>query len=811
MRVNMGRWTTGLLSLVLVAMLATGAIAQDAALVVKAGKIIPLAGAPISPGQILVRDGKIAEIGATVTVPDGAQVIDAPDAVVIPGLVAAFTTLAERDRNSKESVTPETRMADGLDLFGDWREPLSGGVTTIYLSPPDRRLVPGQGAVAKLGSGGPSARVLSGTPTLRIVLGEWPKNPPKLWDPPLPPTPDNPSAPPESQLPTTRMGEIKLLREVFREAADATIAAALNGESLVRVKADRTEDIRNALALAEEFGLKIAVEGGREAHLMAASLARRNVPVILSSTIRPGLGMGADLTDTKVSGQARADSAAILIAAGVKVAIATDDTSIPEILTAAAWAVGNGAPVDAALRAITSDAAIILGVDASVGTLEAGKDADLIILTGDPFATQTVVQTTISDGRVAYERRPDSSADTALAPLRILRAATVVTGSGGQISPGEVWVRGGTIERVGAPGDAPADAQVIDLGDRVVMPGMIDMQSRLGLHWESEEPTLSPRAASSGQSSGGPKHVSIANAIDPTDDAFAEALRAGVTSIVLAPSDAGLFCGSVAVVKTAGATIDQRIVKPIAALKFSLRVGRDRQAQPWGARDFLDKAEKYDSDWAEFDSRWAEFERKYQDSPEAELKDIKEPARPARNTEMEMLRALVAENLPVMVSADRADEITQALEVFASERGYDVMILGAADAWRLTPEMREAGAFAATDPDVLQDERGRDINAAGLLADADVPVAFQSGATSGTQFLRATAAYAVRHGMDETEAIRALTTRPAEFLKLDGRIGCFEPGRDADIVVLSGDPLELTSRVEQVYVDGALVYDAAAQ
>ncbi|MFQ5809021.1 MAG: amidohydrolase family protein, partial [Armatimonadota bacterium] len=541
--------------------------AEDGAeLVIKAGKIIPVVGEPIAPGVIVIRDGKIAAVGTAIAVPEGAQVIDAGDGVVIPGLVAAFTTLAEAGRDTRESVTPELRIADGLDVYGDWRSVLAGGVTTVYLSPPSRRLMPGQGAVAKLGSGSPSARLLRDTAALRIVLGEWAKNPPDLWKPPLPPTPEVSHVPPEKQSPTTRMGEVALLGELFGRAGSAApegeqtegigsdvLRSALRKEIPVRVRADRAEDIRNTLALAEAFGLRAIIEGGTEAHALADKLAGQEIPVVLLPAIRPGKRVGADFAQTQVSGRTRADNAALLTRAGVKVAIATSDDSTRDLLVVAGAMVGDGLPQDAALRAVTAGAAEVLGVAERVGSIEVGKDADLAILTGEPFGTRTVVQTTISDGRIAYERKAPGEAGPSNAEgLRILRARRIITGAGGSVYEGEIRVRDGRIEAVGERLEAPAGAEVIDLGDRVIMPGMIDMQSHLGLHWESEQATLNPQPATSGPTSGGMRFVSIADAVDPTDAAFGDALRAGVTSVALAPGDAGLFCGTVAVVKTAG-------------------------------------------------------------------------------------------------------------------------------------------------------------------------------------------------------------------------------------------------------------------
>ena len=808
-----GRLAARAALVVAVALACCAAGAQDGGvLVIRAGEVIPVAGPPIAPGVVVVRDGRIAAIGPAEAIPEGARVIEAPDGVVMPGLVAAYTTLAETERNTEESVTPELRMADALDLFGDFRKPLSGGVTTVYLSPPHGRLIPGQGAVAKLGSGAPSARVLADAGALLVVLGEWPKNPPLLWNPPLPPTPDNPSAPPEKQLPSTRMGELALLRRTLGEVQSGALTgpraeplqAALAGRLQVRVKADRAEDIRNALALAEEFGLRLVIEGGTEAHALAAELAGRDVPVVVVPRLVPGQAGDMDTQQAyDAVGEVEPDTVAALLKAGVRVALSVPDASLPDLLIAAASAVGAGAEPDAAQRAITSDAAHVLVVGDRVGSIEVGKDADLLVLTGEPFATRTQVRIAISDGRVAYEQPAAEAQAPPDGKLLILRAHTVITGTGA-ITDGEVRIRARTIEAVGARREGPPGAEVVDFGDRVIMPGMVDAQSHLGLHWESQQVTLSPQPATVGLGAGGQRFVSIADAVDPTDEALHEALRAGVTSVAVAPGDDGLFCGTVAVIKTAGDPADL-VVEPVAALKFSMLGGRQRDARPWQMRDLLDSAKTYDQDWTEFDRRWAEFQRRYERQPEAELKEL---SRPRRDSQLEMLRGLFRDRKPAFVAASRADEISRAIEVFRQEYGFETVILGAEDGDRVASEMGEAGVAAALGPRVTREERGRVISLTAELARARVPLAMQSQATSGTQFWRATAAQAVRLGLDPGEALRALTEEPARLLKLDGRIGSLQPGRDADVVVLSGDPLELTSRVERVYVNGRLAYDA---
>lgn len=788
----------------------SAAAAPDKPLLLKAAKVLTLAGEPLAPGQVLVRDGRIAAVGAALEAPPGATVLDLPGAVVMPGLVAAFSTLCETDRHPDESLTPELRLSDGVDYYRDWRRLLAGGVTTVYLAPGRRRLVPGQGAVIKLTDGKPSSRLLRETAGLHVVLGEWPKEPPDLWDPPLAPTGDRPTADPVHQLPTTRAGELQALQELLRQAREgkltgprgAAVQAALKGESLVRVRAERAEDLRNALALAEQFGLRLVIEGGTEGYALAAELAARHVPVVLTPLVRPGGLVAEDFALAGVLGELRPDNAARLAAAGVPLALSAEDGSLPELLALAGTLVGTGLPARTALRAVTTQAAELLGVADRIGSLEVGKEADLLVLSADPLATAARVELTIVDGRVVYRRQEQAApADPAAAGRwRVFRAAQVHTGTGDVIAGGEVRVCGGRVVAVGPRQQAPPGAEVIDLGEGVLMPGMIDLQSHLGLHWESDSLALVPPPPDSG--GGAARQTSIAGAVDPTDPAFALALQAGVTTVALAPADGGLYCGSVAVLKTAGATLDERTVRAVAALKFDVTGDRDRAALRGQIRDLLERARKYERDWDDFAGRWAEFERRYQARP---AEEFEEPARPGRDNELELLRPLLRGEVPALVVAERTDEVDAALQVFAGEFGLRTILCGLRDADRVATRPRLAGA--AVGPWLLREERGREYNRAVALDSAGVAVAFQTCGASGSAFLRQTAAYAVRHGLAPRAALQGLTSVPARLLGLQKRLGSLEPGCDADLVVLSGDPLELTSTVDRVFIKGELAYE----
>jgi imidazolonepropionase-like amidohydrolase len=804
--VRRGRTPRALLGCLAALCVVAPALAQaESPLVVRAAKVITVGGRTLEPGAVLIRDGKIAAIGKTVDAPEGARVLDVPDGVVVPGLVAAYTTLAEAGRDSISSARPDLSMAEALDTFGDWRAPLSGGVTTVYLSPPGGRLVPGVGATAKLGAGSPSARVLEGPGALRIVLGEWPKNPPAEWDPPLPPTADNPSSPPEKQLPTVRAGEMAFLRALFggkrEESKDPAIQAALAGKLPVRVRADRAEDIRNGLALADEFGLRIVLEGATESYRFAADLARRKVPVVLIPSLR---GSAREFVEqSRVGGEERADTASVLVAAGVQVALATEDGSLSSLLSAAAWLMGEGLPAADALRCVTLSASEILGVADRVGSLEQGKDGDLVVLSGDPLATRTRVLATVSNGQVAYDRT--KSAAKATSPLLVVRAKTVFTGTGAALTNSEVRIRDGKVVSVGPRAEPPEGCEVVDLGDRVVMPGMVDVHSHLGLRWEGEEPTLGPGAPLTGSDGPGVRVVSIADALDPGDPSFAEALRAGVTCVAVAPAVTGDYCGSIAAVKTGGERWADRVVAPVAGLLFSMGDMRNATRSQASMRDLLNRAKQYDEAWTAFDKRWAEYERRLAADPTTEYP---EPDRPGRDSQLEMLRHLFHDGAAAFVQAGTTNLIGQAITVFRREFGLNLVVLGGTDVFQMAPDVHAARTGCVLGPGVLYRERGRETCIPAVAADAGVPVAFQSASSAGGAYLRMTAAAAVRAGMRAEDALRAITTTPAAMLGLEQRVGSLEPGRDADLVVLSGDPLELTSRVERTYVAGRLVYEA---
>ena len=811
---------------------------ETSVVALKAGTIYPVSSALIQDGIILIRDGKIEAVGKDIAIPEGAEVIDAGDKVVIPGLIDAFTTLAELARDDEESVTPDIRAVDAFDFYGGafdfypgYRRMLAGGVTTVYVSPGQRRLVSGVGSVVKLAGDSVAKRRLKDSSALRITLGELPKNPPALWNPPIPPDPCHPMVPQEKQLPTTRMGELAVLRSVFGQAQQylsdrprkidwkmESLLPALTRKLPVRINCHNAQDIRNAILFSEVFNLRLIIEGGTEAYNVINQIKWSDAPVVVTGAFEPGRQYSKDDTRDIMLGRVNPANAKLLSEAGIKFALSapTDDT-IGDLQFVAGYAVSQGLSPEEALRAITITPAEILGIADRAGSIEPGKDADLVIMTSEPFDIQAVVDKTLIDGKVVYSRletEPEKE-HAEKESITAIRAGRILTASRGAISDGLILIKGNKIDYVGKPKDIPEKATVIDAIQSVVIPGLIDIHSHLGLHWDSEPVRMNPASPTSGSDS--VRHVSITNAIKPNDEAFRDVLHSGVTSVLLAPETGGLVSGNAALIKLTGDRTKDMVVKEYAAVKFSMLGSSAKMTQIWQARDLLKRAKEYAEKWDEYERAFEEYERRRQyekdknddkeDKDSDEEDALKEPQRPRRDTNLELLRGLFKRKMPALVHAGRADEIRNTLKVFRDEYNLDVVILGGEDGFRVTDELRKYNVGIAVGPDILLYEKGKAINNAEMLTRSRLRVALHTSSTSGTQFLPMNAAYAVRYGMDQDNAFRAVTTYPAELLHVDDRIGSIDEGKDADLVILSGEPFDFRSRVEKVIVNGRIVFE----
>jgi len=363
----------------------------------------------IEGGDVVIKDGRIAAVGADLSAPTGAQVIDGAGMIVTPGFIAPLTGIGvqelglDREANdlSPRGEFPFSAALDAADAFDPSTTTIAinraGGITRAYATPePGDALFAGRGVFLHLGGG--ADPVMEGVTAQLLVL-------------------DYPGA--RNAGGDTRMGAWARLRDMLtaaedyrsnpRRYADLTgadrYAAAdlealepvLSGERPLLVYADGAEEIARVLDLKTEYDLDVVLVGAREAWRVAEDLAAANVPVILNPM--------ENLPSNFAAIGATLENAARLEAAGVKVSFNDFDTAFTHNVRLlpqyAGNAIANGLPPSAALRGLTLTPAEIFNVEDRLGSLEAGKIADVVVWDGDPFEVTTRPAAVIIDGKVA--------------------------------------------------------------------------------------------------------------------------------------------------------------------------------------------------------------------------------------------------------------------------------------------------------------------------------------------------------------------------------------------------------------------------
>jgi imidazolonepropionase-like amidohydrolase len=774
----------------------------------KAARIWTGTGPAIADGVLVVRNGKVVAAGPRdkITVPEDAEVHDLGPAVLIPGLVVAETTLGERGRDDERALTPEFRAIDGFDFYADYRGALSGGVTTVQIAPGSRRLMPGQGAVVKLAGTDPAARTLRERESLRILLGDAFKNPPRIYEPPVAAVSvDRPLEPTRHQLSASLGGAVAGLRATMRAATEyekapagrkdilvAAVAEHLKHGAAVRVTAPGTADIRAALSLAREFKLRLLlVDPARlEAFRDQLPAWRDTVAgVILNAEVRPG-NVGNPHVPDQDDPKHRLpwENARDLLAAGLKVAIrpAADD-DLDDTLFVAGLFTAGGLSSEQVLRMLTVYPAELLGVADRVGSLAPGKDADFVVLSGEPFATHTRVQSVYVEGRPAFTAKAERHAT-------VIRAGRVYTGTGEIIPHGAVLVEGQTVRALGRDVSAPADAVLRRYEHAVVVPGFLDLATGLGVGGPLSTPvTLS---------------TSLGERLVAGDPAVAVARQGGVTTVLLASTSP--TPGPVVAFKLGDRP---RVVQDPVAIRFAVTGNLTSQAT--SLRSTLQAGRAYADGWTRYEAAQAEYEKKKQEYDAARAKakpDDKKPAapeapeKPSVVDSLEPYRPLFAGKVPALVEVRRADAIKLAVQVFRDEFKLRTVLLGAEDAFRVGELLAEKQVAVAVGPEMVRTVEREPINLAQVLSNRGVPFGFQSKATAGVKTLPLAVQYAVRRGLGTDDALAGLTAAPAKLLSIDQHVGTLAVGKDADLVVLSGPPFELSSRVLAVMIDGQWVY-----
>jgi len=384
-------------------------IAQDKPIAVKGATIYTVTGSTIEKGILIVQNGKIIAVGdASTSIPSDAQVIDATGKVVMPGIVDTHSHIGgPAGGDNSNALNPEVRVLDAVNPeSNDFKKALSGGVTTVNIMPGSGHLMSGQTIYVKLREANTiegllevnekgiygGMKMANGTNSMRGTGG----------------------------FPGTRSKSAAMDRELFLKAVEykkkvdsakgvaskmperdlrmEAMMEVLEGKRVVHFHTHKMNDILTVLRLQKEFGFRVVLHHVSEGWKVADEIAKAGVPCSIINIDAPGGKLEAMQCSPKTGG--------ILEKAGVLVAIHTDDpiTDSRFLIRSASLSVREGMSRQKALEALTISGAKMLDLSSKVGSLEKGKDADFVILSGDPFSVYTHVEQTWVEGKKRFDR-----------------------------------------------------------------------------------------------------------------------------------------------------------------------------------------------------------------------------------------------------------------------------------------------------------------------------------------------------------------------------------------------------------------------
>lgn len=379
---------------------------------------------------------------------------------------------------------------------------------------------------------------------------------------------------------------------------------------------------------------------------------------------------------------------------------------------------------------------------------------------------------------------------------QVFQGAKIIPIAGDEIENGVLVVQNGEVIAVGSEDEVniPSDAQVHDVSGKVIMPGLVDTHSHIGDgDGGDRSAALHP-------------DVTIVDAIDPNSDTFKKALAGGITSVNVMPGSGHLMSGQTAYLKLRDANtiedmlfVDNHYEQAAGGLKMA------NGTNPLGSGPFPGTRAKSASMVRELFVKAQEYKKKIDEA------DGDESEMPDRDLGMETLVQVLEGDRIVHHHTHRHDDILTAIRL-SKEFGYRLVLQHVSEAWKVADEIAAADVPASI---IVLDSPGGKLEAVDIryengkvLEQAGASVGYHTddGITDSRLFLRS-AAFGVREGMSRTAALEAVTIRNAEMMDIQDRTGTLEEGKDADFVVLSGDPLSVYTLVEQTWVEGQKRFD----
>jgi imidazolonepropionase-like amidohydrolase len=405
----------------------------------------------------------------------------------------------------------------------------------------------------------------------------------------------------------------------------------------------------------------------------------------------------------------------------------------------------------------------------------------------------------------------------------VIKAGTILPISDAPIENGTILIKDGKIAALGQNIAVGADARLIDASGKFVMPGMIDSQSRLFVIGSelNEGRSIAPE-------------LNILDGLDPFVKEAPEVAAQGVTAIYITPVSHSLIAGSGAVLRLNGSMdVGKMLLKGDVAVKAAIGVSAnnessslERLADYSSIREalletkiYMHNKQKSERELAEYNKKRAEYDKKKEAKPTEKIDKPKRPARFRPNPTREVLAKVLSKEIPLQIEAHRVTDILNALRL-ADEFGFTLILDKCTEGYMIAEEIarRKAtvilGPVSASFVDMPRLEyRHHDIRNAAILSEKGVKLALGVSGRDGasSKFVTLAAAMAVASGMDRDLALRAVTLTPAEILGVADRIGSLKVGKDADIVILSGHPLDTLSQVEMVLIEGKTVFERKDQ
>ena len=791
--------------------------AQSEPILIRAERIHTVTGGTLDGSEILIRDGVIAAVGSSVEAPTDVRVVEAR--VVIPGLIDSHTHVA-LDRSSRSRiagpVTAEWKAVEHLDLSDPMLQvALSGGVTSLVTRSGSGIISSGQAVALKTKRDPGEDMILKPYVDLKMAVRPLINLRP-------------------GETPQTVMGWYATADDYFRRASEylrqqeahaagegpapehdermEAFAAVIRGDVMVHAHSHYPSEVMMVLRLARKYGFfdRLALAHAEEIFPITELLAGTQiVPVIGPMMIVQYWGDPEPLNLLKD-----------LLDAGVNAAIQTDMSNqhFKDFREYGAFLARHGLTDEQALEVMTINGARAMMLDDRIGSIEVGKDADLVLLDGHFLdLTADRIERVFVDGELEYERdrvpqserprdvgpfAPVTGAVTAEDENFAITGAHVFTVSHGEIRSATLVVEGGRFSQVGADLAPPTGMAVMDIGGRVVMPGTVIGRAFpndwIGdLKWQVQNDEITAPIV---------PEMNALYAVDPWFPSYRVNTSVGVTAIHVTPGTRNLIGGSGVVVKTPGLDFEKMGRREPASVVFALTRSALREwTDENGASVTLQRA-------SGMIRQTLDAARDYAEAPEPREYDARHEA----------LLPLLRGEVPAMVHADRRDEIEEALDL-AEDYGLRLVITGGVEAHRLADRLAAAGVgvilgnSGSYASDIRGGGEGWSVEGPAILNRAGVRVAFYGpgasrraspiGRLGGEPILNA--AWAFRNGVPEVDALRMATLNAAELVGMGDRIGSIEPGKDADFVILEGHPFDYRVLPQWVFVDGRLEFGGA--